>query len=259
MKALTADLEGEQQALDDVVAAIDDWATMTPAEGWTIHDQIAHLAFFDERAAAAIVDPAGFAASVEGLIGEDDVDEAHLTRGRAMTQGALLEWWRSERQQLIEALMPLDGRDRLPWYGPDMSVRSFATARLMETWAHGQDVVDAVGAEREPTDRLRHIAHLGVITRGWSYLSRGKLVPYEPVKVDLAAPGGGTWTWNEDADQSVSGPAKDFCLVVTQRRHMADTDLVVEGPLAEEWMGIAQAFAGPPTDGRPAGMFPTRP
>jgi uncharacterized protein (TIGR03084 family) len=135
-----------------------------------------------------------------------------------------------------------------------MSKRSFLTARLMEAWAHGQDVVEAAGAERPPTDRLRHVAQLGVITRGWSYKNRGLEPPDGQVRVELAAPSGDVWTWG-DADGSitgddlVSGPAEDFCLVVTQRRHVDDTRLAVRGPLAREWMECAQAFAGPATTG----------
>jgi uncharacterized protein (TIGR03084 family) len=133
-----------------------------------------------------------------------------------------------------------------------MSVASSATARLMETWAHGQDIADALGATREPTGRLRHIAHLGVSTRGFTFALRQRPVPGTPVRVELAAPGGGTWAWGPDgAPDRVTGPAVDFCLVVTQRRNLADTSLTVTGPAAAEWMAIAQAFAGLPTDGRP--------
>jgi uncharacterized protein (TIGR03084 family) len=131
-----------------------------------------------------------------------------------------------------------------------MSAKSFLTARLMETWAHGQDVVDAVGAARAPTDRLRHIAQLGVITRRWSYANRGLAVREEEVRVELAGPSGTTWTWGQDdAAASIVGAAEDFCLVVTQRRHVDDTMLVVRGDAARDWMLKAQAFAGPPTDG----------
>jgi uncharacterized protein (TIGR03084 family) len=137
-----------------------------------------------------------------------------------------------------------------------MSARSFATARIMETWAHGQDVLDALGRTRRPTDRLRHVAHLGVSTRGWSYAIRGRPIPEVDVRVELAAPSGGTWSWGEpDSVDRVSGPAEDFCLVVTQRRHVDDTTLQVEGATATEWMAIAQAFAGPPMDGRRPGAF----
>jgi uncharacterized protein (TIGR03084 family) len=137
-----------------------------------------------------------------------------------------------------------------------MSARSFATARLMETWAHGQDIVDGLDVNRTPTDRLRHIAFLGVRTMGWSFTINGIDVPPETVRVSLNAPSGDQWLWNEDSTHNVvSGDAEDFCLVVTQRRHVSDTSLEVTGPVAEQWMSIAQAFAGPPGGGRPAGMF----
>jgi uncharacterized protein (TIGR03084 family) len=120
----------------------------------------------------------------------------------------------------------------------------------MEVWAHGQDVCDTVGAQRPPTDRLRHIAQLGVITRGWSYIVRGEVPPDTPIAVTLTAPSGATWTWGDDtATDRVSGPAEDFCLVVTQRRHVGDTALVVEGDAAADWMNKAQAFAGGATTG----------
>jgi uncharacterized protein (TIGR03084 family) len=136
-----------------------------------------------------------------------------------------------------------------------MGAASFLSARIMETWTHGQDVVDAargagVAVDRPDTDRLRHVAELGVRTRGWSYLVRGLEPPPGPVSVELVAPSGARWTWGPaDAADTVRGPAVDFCLVVTQRRHLLDTDLDVSGRLASEWMAIAQAFAGTATTG----------
>jgi uncharacterized protein (TIGR03084 family) len=156
---------------------------------------------------------------------------------------------------MLEAFARLSGSDRIPWYGPPMSPASFMTARLMETWAHGQDVVDALGVERTSTDRLRHVAHIGVRARPFSYSTRGLSVPDEPVAVDLGGPAGDRWVWNEAALQTVRGDALDFCLVVTQRRHVEDTSLEMQGPLAREWMSIAQAYAGPPGTGRKPGQF----
>ncbi|SIL68645.1 TIGR03084 family protein [Mycobacteroides abscessus subsp. abscessus] len=130
----------------------------------------------------------------------------------------------------------------------------------METWAHGQDVVDALGATREATARLRHVAHIGVGARAFSYLANGLDLPADPVRVELTAPDGSVWTWGPaDAANRVSGPALDFCLLVTQRRHRDDTALVADGPLADhQWLAIAQAFAGPPGGGRVAGQFAGR-
>jgi uncharacterized protein (TIGR03084 family) len=166
----------------------------------------------------------------------------------------LLATWRDGRTRLAQAAAAVPADARIEWYGPSMSKRSFLSARLMETWAHGQDVVDAVGAERPATDRLRHVAQLGVITRAWSYKNRGLEAPEEEVRVELAAPSGDAWTWGPaDSANSITGPAEDFCLVVTQRRHVDDTALVTNGALAREWMEIAQAFAGPATAGPVAG------
>jgi uncharacterized protein (TIGR03084 family) len=130
-----------------------------------------------------------------------------------------------------------------------MGALSFATARLMETWAHGQDVADALGVARPGTPRLRHIAHLGVRTRPFSYTVRGRPVPGADVRVELTPPDGGVpWAWgNPSLTDRVTGPALDFCLVVTQRRHVEDTALAVEGDGAREWLAIAQAFAGAAT------------
>jgi uncharacterized protein (TIGR03084 family) len=158
---------------------------------------------------------------------------------------------------MLDVFRPLDRRARIPWYGPSMSALSFATARLEETWGHGQDVADALGARRADTDRLRHVAHLGVLTRGYSFKNQGRPVPTEEVRVDLRSPSGEAWAWGAaSAINRVAGSARGFCLVVTRRRHVADTDLVVEGPVAREWMEIAQAFAGPPGSGRRPGQFP---
>jgi uncharacterized protein (TIGR03084 family) len=132
-----------------------------------------------------------------------------------------------------------------------MSATSMATARLMETWAHGQDVADALGITRTPTPRLRHVAWLGTRTRDFAFAVRGLAPPAEPFRVELSAPDGPVWTFGpEDARQRVSGPALDFCLLVTQRIHRDDTDLVATGADADAWLDIAQTFAGPPGSGR---------
>jgi uncharacterized protein (TIGR03084 family) len=127
----------------------------------------------------------------------------------------------------------------------------------METWAHGQDVADALGSPREATDRLKHIVHIGVTTIPWSYTVRDIQLPAEPIRVEVDAPSGARWTWGpDDAANVVRGDALDLALVVTQRRHRDDTGLVAEGPVADEWLSIAQAFAGPPGPGRKPGQFP---
>ncbi len=256
--ALITDLAAEQAALDSVVAPLTlaEWDAPTPAAGWSVRDSIGHLHHFDEAAHLSATDPAGFARHRDELFAAaaeaDGVDRLTLAFARAARPEDLLAAWREARAAMLERFGALAADDRLEWYGPPMSAMSFATARLMETWAHGQDVVDALGVERPATDRLRHIAHLGLRTRRFSYVVHGREAPAADVRVELQAPSGAVWEWGPpDAADSVRGTAVDFCLVVTQRRHVDDTGLAVLGPAAREWMGLAQAFAGGPGPGRP--------
>ena len=258
LDVLRADLDAEHRALDDIVARLDapSWDLSTPAEPWSVRDQIGHLAFFDEQATSAVLHPDEFAASLQAIAADVDAFvNAPLERGRSLETEEVLAWWRKARAEMLEAFGSLTSEQRVPWFGPAMSSASFMTARLMETWAHGQDVVDGLGVHRPVTKRLRHVAHIGVRARPFSYVTRGLEAPTEPVAVLLSGPDGDRWTWNEDAEQRIAGPAVDFCLVVTQRRHVDDTDLELEGELAVEWMSIAQAFAGPPGAGRRPGQF----
>jgi uncharacterized protein (TIGR03084 family) len=259
---LLADLDDEYAELRELVGHLSssapEWDVATPAEGWAVRDQISHLAFFDDAGRQAMVDPQAFAIAAEqAMATAGDPMEAHLTRGRSMEGDELLAWWDHAHQGMGQAFIGADPTARLPWYGPSMGVLSFLSARLMETWAHGQDVADALGHPRLATDRLRHVAHLGVRTRPFSYLVRGKEMPAGRIDVVLTAPSGELWEWvvgEADAGGPVSrveGPALDFCLVVTQRRNRSDVELLVEGDVAVEWLSLAQAFAGPPGPGRP--------
>ena len=251
---LVDDLAAEHDDLDRLVAGLAsaEWDLSTPAEGWSIKDQIGHLAYFDEVAELAATDADGFAALLEAAIEDpDDYVERATDRARATGGAEVLAWWRDARSSLVVGLADLDPEARVPWFGPPMGARSFVTARLMETWAHGQDVVDTLDATREPTDRLLHVAHLGVRTRPFSYAVRGRSMPDADVRVELTSPGGDEWAWGEPgAADVVRGPALDVCLLVTQRRHVDDTDLEVTGDAAAEWTSIAQAFAGGPSPGR---------
>jgi uncharacterized protein (TIGR03084 family) len=253
MKQICEDLRAEHESLDAVVANLNEkqWMIMTPSPGWNIKDQIRHLAYFDDRAALAATDADSFAKHIQEVMSDLSAFIKMLdTVGKDMPIPKLMEWWRRERNKMLGAYAGLGRKDRLPWYGPPMSALSHATARLMETWAHGQDVFDALRLKRTNTDRLRHVAHLGVTTFGWSYANRGLPVPQTPVRVELTAPSGIVWTWGpEDGSDKISGPAEDFCLVVAQRRHVDDTRLTVVGETARDWMLKAQCFAGPPTDG----------
>jgi len=253
-EALLGDLRAESEELDGLVAGLsaEEWRTPTPAVGWTIAHQIAHLAWTDARAVQAAEDPEGFADEVRKAFAAPErfVDEG-AERGAGDPSAVLLARWREGRERLMRVLAAQPPGARLPWYGPPMSVMSMVTARLMETWAHGQDVADALGARRTPTARLRHVARIGVRARGYAYAARGLAPPAEEFRVELTAPDGEVWAYGpEDAVQRVTGPALDFCLLVTQRVHRDDVAVRAEGPDADHWLDIAQAFAGPPGPGR---------
>ena len=262
MKNMCADLAKEQKELDAIVADLDEtaWNTRTPAVEWTIKDQIRHLAYYEERARLAASDPEVFKRWLAGMLQNLDEFRKHVDEtGKDLSAKETLNWWREERRELLEILKPMDRKHRLHWYGPDMSAMSFATARLMETWAHGQDIADALGVIRKPTDRLRHIAHLGVGTFAWSFANRQMDVPDKTIRVELRAPSGDLWVWGPpEATDSVKGSAEDFCLVVVQRCHFADTNLILKGETAKQWMAIAQCYAGPPGQGRKPGVLPKR-
>ena len=252
LEAIADATEAEEHALDDVVANLDAqrWALPTPAEGWDIRDQIGHLAVSEEWAALAAGAPDEFAGFLERLLG-DLAGFANETQRRIREHDgrSTLGWWRARRAETLDAVRAQPDGSRIPWFGPPMGARSFLTARLMETWAHGQDVRDALGLEPSVSARLRDIAHLGVATRAFAYANRGRDAPDAAVSVTLVGPDGDRWQWGPaDAPDRISGPALDWCLVVTQRRSVADTDLEVIGEAAGDWMGIVQAFAGPPTD-----------
>jgi uncharacterized protein (TIGR03084 family) len=249
------DLRDESDALDSLVSPLTaaGWAQPTPAPGWTVAHQIAHLWWTDRASLTSITDEAAFgemlAAAAADPLGFVDRATEELTA--ATPPDELLSRWRETRARLHEELRAVaDGR-KLLWFGPPMSAASMATARLMETWAHGLDVADALGAPVRPTARLKSIAHLGVRTRDFAFTVHGLTPPAEPFRVELAAPDGGLWVWGpEDAAQRVTGSAVDFCYLVTQRRPRAELDVVADGADAEKWLGIAQAFAGPPGPGR---------
>jgi uncharacterized protein (TIGR03084 family) len=255
MDELLTDLRAETADLERLLVA-DCWDVTTPAEPWTVRDQITHLAWFDDAAVRAATSPDDFRAEVVRMLDGGFDTDALAAEHRSMPGDEVLAWFGSARTRLIEVFAGMDPKARLPWYGPDMGVVSFTTARLMETWAHGQDVADALGVERVPSDRLRHIAQIGVRALPWSFAVHDHPVPETPVRVELTLPGGLAWTFGpEGARDVIRGPALDFCLVVTRRRHHADVDLAVSGAVAAEWMEIAQAFAGPPGEGRRPGQF----
>ncbi len=253
LRGILADLDAETAMLDQLVSGLsaDGWRTPTPADGWTVAHQIAHLAWTDEVATLAARDATAFGDLLRRAVAAPDTIDREAAEGAVAEPAALLDRWRTQRADLAEALLRVPPGQKLPWFGPPMSAASMATARTMETWAHGQDVTDALGVAHESGPALRQVAYLGVRTRDFAYVLHDRTPPAEPFRIELEAPDGELWAWGpDDAGQRVTGPATDFCLLVTQRRHRDDLALVATGADAEAWLGIAQAFAGAPGSGR---------
>jgi uncharacterized protein (TIGR03084 family) len=248
---LLADLNEESVNLRAILSRLreDQWELPTPADGWAIRDQVSHLAYFDEVAALALTDADAFETTATSLLAKGpNFPDAVAGELRTTGSAELLDRFATSRAALLNTLEGDDPKRRIPWFGPAMSVASSATARLMETWAHGQDVYDTLGVDHPYSPGLRGIAHLGVTTFGWAFRVNELPVPEEPVRVELLAPDGDElWAWGPaQAVNRVGGPAEDFVLTVTQRRHWTDTALIAHGPVATHWMDIAQAYAGVP-------------
>jgi uncharacterized protein (TIGR03084 family) len=249
MAALAEDVAAESAVTRALVAGLDEagWHLATPAAGWDIADQISHL-----TVQSAVAPEEFLAARAETEASGGISPDTIAARFRGRTGAQLLAWFDVARAELLGTFKNIDPGARLPWFGPAMSAASSLTARLMETWAHTQDIADTLAVSREPTARLRHVAHIGVGARAFSYAVHGKPAPSAPVRVELIGPpSGALWSWGpEDAGDRITGPALDFCLLVTQRRHRDDVALSIEGRAATEWMAIAQAFAGTAGTGR---------
>jgi len=253
-----ADLRDEGEELDGLVAGLapEQWALPTPAPGWTIAHQIAHLVWTDRQAALAATDPEAFE-EMRRNAPPDLIERGADPAGHPAGAG-LLEEWRASRAAVAEALRAVPPGGRVPWFGPPMAAPSMATARLMETWAHGQDIADALGVVREPTHRLRHVAHIAVRARDYAFSVNGLDAPEQPFHVVLDAPSGEQWSWGpSSASQTVTGSALDFCLLAVRRRHRADAAVTARGADASRWLDVVQAFAGPPGPGRPPAERPS--
>ncbi|MER7275827.1 TIGR03084 family metal-binding protein [Dactylosporangium sp. NPDC000244] len=248
------DLAAESEALDRLVGGLDpqQWSRPTPAPGWSVAHQIAHLHWTDEAATLANADPDGFYARLS-----ESLDDPLTYVDRAAAAGVappdeLLARWRAGRAALAEALRQVPPGEKRPWFGPAMSPVSCATARIMETWAHGRDIAETFPDDERarehlrPTERLRHVAFIGYRTIGHGFASHGQPAPPAPFRVELSL-GDDLVTFGPEASgDRVAGPILDFCLLVTQRRHPADLALQATGDHAAAWLCVAQAFAGPP-------------
>ena len=244
---LLEDLRAEAGELDALLATLgpSDWRRDTQSRGWTIAHQVGHLELTERLMLTAAMDEDEFRRVAPRTRTRPDIDPDELA-GQHIGERRLAGW-RASRGALLRVLAGSDSATRIPWVGPSMSVVTAATARVMEIWAHGEDVYDALGARRAPTRRLRHVAHLAVAARDYSFINRGLPPPEEPFRVEVRGPGGELWCWGpEDADQWVHGDAYDFALLATRRVHRSDSRVLAVGRDATRWLRTIQAYAGPP-------------
>jgi uncharacterized protein (TIGR03084 family) len=240
---LADDLLAEQIVLDAYLASLDDrgWARPTPAEGWTVADTVRHLAIAERAATRSVRDGIDF-------VGDDVVGDTGDRGDSSLPEqpADLLDTWRRARTATLDALRAEPDSARVPWGGRAMSVRSLATARLMETWAHGLDCLAAGGRPAVDTDRLVHVAWLGRQTLAYAFAFAGEIppAPTEQLRLDLVAPSGARWTFGPDGSPHViTGAAGTWCRVATRRlRPPATCDLIAQGPLAEAAVRVAKAF-----------------
>lgn len=249
------DFRDESEGLYGLLVDLPDAAfeRRTQFKDWTVGDVISHLHAWNLAAGLSLTDPDKFAefrdALLAGLQGGATIREMEVLLLDEASGRARLEQWHDFSVHMAASFAAADPKQRVQWAGPEMSVRSSITARLMETWSHGQELYDLLGVPRVDTDRIRNIAVLGVNTFGWTFINRGLPVPEEQPYLRLIAPSGQEWTWNEPSSENyIAGDATEFCQVVTQVRNIADLNLEVVGATATQWMAIAQCFAGPAED-----------
>ena len=210
----------ESEVLAKAIAQLEsaDWEQPTKFKGWTINDVIVHLYFWNLAADMSLNDPDALMAMVTRLMPElpkgglRGFENAEISlRGHA-----LFEAWQAQYRDMAARWIDVDPKTRVKWVGPDMSVRSSITARQMETWAHGHEVFDLLGLQRQESDRIRNIVVLGVNTFGWSHKVHGLDVPEAMPHLRLTAPSGEIWEYGEaDSGSSIVGQAVEFAQVVT--------------------------------------------
>ncbi|MEV8513811.1 TIGR03084 family metal-binding protein [Dactylosporangium sp. NPDC051484] len=252
---LTADGNDVDRLVSDLDA--EQWALPTPAVGWTVAHQIAHLAATFRMAGMAAADPDRFIA-MTGRLGSDfnaNVTAA-LSEYVVEPPAELLRRWRAERAAAEKSIGALPMDQLVPWLVRPLPAMVLAMAGMMELFAHGQDIADALGVRRRVTDRIGQVVHFAVRTWDFGYQSRGLQTPDVAFRFEITAPSGAVWEFGPaDSPERITGPAEDFCLLVTRRRHRDDLAVVAAGELAEQWLDIAQAYRGPAGPGRQAGQF----
>ncbi|WP_342779469.1 TIGR03084 family metal-binding protein [Amycolatopsis cihanbeyliensis] len=259
ISAMKADAMEVQQVLSGLDAT--GWATPTPAPGWTVTHQVAHLAATFQRAGLAASDPPAFAKIMEHANPDFDKEVETVMRPYLeLPPGELLVRWYDELTTAADALAAVPAGQDIPWLVNPLPPAVLASGGMMELFAHGQDIADALGTPIERTDRIAPLVGFVVHTRHFGYLAREMTPPDDDFRFEVTAPSGTLWTFGpEDAAQRIEGPALDLCLLAARRRHHRDLSLVATGKHATRWLDVAQAYRGPTGAGREPGQFTDAP
>lgn len=216
---------------------------------WTLEDIISHLHVWNCAADMSLNDEPAFMEFMGEVMKDLPTGNLRAFEERwlnGLSGRELVQAWYEFYRGMNTRFSAADPKARVMWAGPSMSVRSSITARLMETWAHGQAIYDVLGVERVDTDRIKNIVVLGINTFEWTFKNKGELIPEHMPYVRLTSPSGDIWQYGTpNNDVRIVGLATEFCQVVTQTRSIFDTSLKTRGELAKKWMSIAQCFAGP--------------
>ncbi len=243
MREILSDLVAEQQYQDQFLQRtnIRDWKRKTPFTGWTIHDTVSHLASSEGYAYNALEEAGSRLNEASQYDAFEKFSLAGVLPGRTMRPQDVIEWWREARAKVVDSLSRTSPEKRVPWFAGDMSAKTFATARLMETWANGLDIHTTMDAEPDDTPRLRHIAWLAWKTLPHAFEDAGQ--PYEaPVRVEVIGPAYAKYIFGPaDTDQVIKGTAGDWCRVAVRRRSADDTNLKAEGQVAQMALKVVRA------------------
>lgn len=259
-EAIVSSLEQEAASFEGLVvdATETQWQAPTPAPGWTVKDQVAHVAFVFNIAAKAAREPAAFKEMVDniGPGGFTEAVEQGVQLFGAGTGAEVLQRWRDEVDSVSSAMRSVDPTTTVPWLVNPLPPTVLTMAGMLELFAHGQDIADTVGVDMPRTDRLAFLVHFIHRTRDFGYLAHEMEPPTEEFRFEVTLPSGAPMSVGpDDATNTVTGPALDLCLLATRRRHPDDLALTAQGAHATQWLPIAQAYRGPAGPGRRAGQF----
>jgi uncharacterized protein (TIGR03084 family) len=241
------DLAAEQHALACLLDSLStrEWERPSAAAGWSVRDQVAHLADTEEVAADTLTGgPRSFARAVSRYRTAEDFTAAGCRRGRGRSPAELVGWWQTAAARTRGLLAGRAAAQRVAW-GYGLTVRAFSAGRLMEHWAHGLDISDALAIPAAETPRLRHVARLGLDSLRYALARAHVRWPADrSLRLELAGADGSPYVFGpREATDVLRGPLVQWCRIAVQRsRGGGPAGLEPTGELAELALRHARAY-----------------